>query len=540
VVVILAILRAQWLSLRNSRLGAARRGGLFALLMSLVWYGFWSVLAFEAYSFTVDPSKRDLVESALPRGLMLIVGYWQLTPIFVAGLGASLDLKKLLIYPVHAAMLFWAEVMLRLTTGKEMLLLLSGSVLGLIQNPETGGGRTALQVVPAAVVFVILNLLVAAGLRSLIERLLARKRIREFVILLAVLSAALPQVLLYIGLPKGFLQHFLADNPWLIWPWAAAGRIMLHGHSGLPWPVLFVWLAAGYWFGRWQFGRSLRFDFQAARAASGESGPLDRVSDRLLSLPSLLLPDPVGVEVEKELKTLARSPRFRLVFIMGFTFGLVIWLPMLFRGPQRGGFLAQNFLTLLCVYALTLLGQVTYWNSFGFDRSAAQVYFSLPVPISKTLIAKNIAAALIICGEMFAVTVACFLLRVQPGWPKIAEAYVVTVVAGVFLMSAGNLASVHLPRPMSPERAGQGGGAGRSQAMILLAYPLALLPILLAYGGRYAFHSEPVFYSLMALMAVLGGIVYWIALDSAVETALVKREQILTELSSAEGPIAAD
>ncbi len=47
-------------------------------------------------------------------------------------------------------------------------------------------------------------------------------------------------------------------------------------------------------------------------------------------LPSALLKDPLGALIEKEFRFLVRSPRFRLVFLMGFTFGLVIWLPMVF------------------------------------------------------------------------------------------------------------------------------------------------------------------------------------------------------------------
>ena len=33
--------------------------------------------------------------------------------------------------------------------------------------------------------------------------------------------------------------------------------------------------------------------------------------------------------VEKELRTFARSARFRTVFIMGFSFGLLVWLPVM-------------------------------------------------------------------------------------------------------------------------------------------------------------------------------------------------------------------
>jgi ABC-2 type transport system permease protein len=258
-------------------------------------------------------------------------------------------------------------------------------------------------------------------------------------------------------------------------------------------------------------------------------------------LPSALLPDPVAAIVEKELRTLARTPRFRLVFIMGFTFGLVVWLPMIF-GQRTDHFSAfsDNFLTMVCLYALALLGQVTYWNALGFDRSAAQAYFVWPVPFSRALVGKNLAAAIFVFLEMLAVTAACLLLKMQPSPHKLLEAFLVTPVVAVYLLAAGNLSSVHMPRALSPERAAQGGSAGRSQAFMLFVYPLALLPILLAYGARYAFDSEIAFYAMLAFAAALAALVYWLALESAVNAAERRREQIITELCRTEGPVATE
>src|SRR4029077_18252250 len=99
---------------------------------------------------------------------------------------------------------------------------------------------------------------------------------------------------------------------------------------------------------------------------------LQSLAETFYRSPSLVLPDPLAAIVEKELRTLARTPRYRMVFVMGFSFGLMLWLPMVLRGSAGNSTLSRHFLTLICVYALTLLGQVSYWNCFGFDRSAAQ------------------------------------------------------------------------------------------------------------------------------------------------------------------------
>ena len=62
----------------------------------------------------------------------------------------------------------------------------------------------------------------------------------------------------------------------------------------------------------------------------------------------------------------------------------------------------------------------------------------------------------------------------------------------------------------------------------------------LAYLARFAFASELAFYVVLAMAAAIGGAVYWIAMESAASTALMRREAILQELSKGDGPVASD
>src|SRR4029077_19692225 len=139
--------------------------------------------------------------------------------------------------------------------------------------------------------------------------------------------------------------------------------------------------------------------------------------------------DPLAALVEKEIRFLARSPRFRLVFLMGFTFGLVIWLPIsLGQTAASRSFLGTNYLMVVSVYSLLLLSEVCFWNSFGFDRSAAQIYFLAPVPFSLVLIGKNLTAVFFIMLEISAITIVCGFLGMPLDLKRLAEAY---SVAGV-------------------------------------------------------------------------------------------------------------
>ena len=82
-------------------------------------------------------------------------------------------------------------MLLRLTTGAEMVLVLAGGVAGLFRNPATRGWPAVVPVL----VFIVFNLLLASGARSLLERLLSRRKVREllvFLIFMAVDAAALP------------------------------------------------------------------------------------------------------------------------------------------------------------------------------------------------------------------------------------------------------------------------------------------------------------------------------------------------------------
>jgi ABC-2 type transport system permease protein len=531
-----AIARAQWLSLRNLR-GASLPGLAVTALTSLVWYGLWAFLAAAIFEVMAEPRFRRWVEMGLPRGLAVMTIYWQFAPLLVASLGASLDLRKLVVYPIPERSLFWSEVALRLTTAGEMLLLLTGIVAGLLANPVGGGWRAAPRILLAAGLFTGGNLLLAAGLRNLIERLLSRRGIREIAILTLVLAATLPQLALAWGVPAERLKAWFAEMPLVFWPWAAAARLLLSGSEWTPWLALGCWVAVAYGFGRWQFGRSLRYDFSAAQATV--LAPLGARSSRFewwFRLPGLL-PDPVGALVEKETRTLARTPRFRLVFIMGFTFGLLVWLPFLV-GENRSAAIVGNFLTVVSVYALTLLGQVSYWNAFGFDRSAVLVYYAAPAPLSRALMAKNIAMALYLALEILLVTAACVLLGMPVSVAKALEAVAVTATLALYLFAAGNLSSVYVPRAMHPERVSQGGGGGRMQGLLLLVYPVAGIPVALAYLARYAFETNAAFYGVLGVVALAGAGVYWVAMDSAVRAAEVRRERIVEELARSDGPVA--
>lgn len=527
-----AILWAQWRTLWNFY---PRAGVAWTAVIGALWYGFWLLASVATARLLSSPSSLGVMKTALPGALLVVFLYWQVVPLLMAATGASLELRKLKSYPIPVSQLFGVEAMLRTTAAIEMVLLLGGVTAGVLLNPALPRW-CGLAVAP----FVLFNLFLAVGLRDLLSRILARKRIREVAFLLLVMGAGLPQLLLTRASgshPR--IREWFGGDAWPGWPWTAAASLIQGRDFAHAFSIILAWTLAAAAFGYWQFMRTLSFDADAAASTDSRSTVRQDLLEKFYRLPSMLFADPLGALIEKEFRFLIRSPRFRLVFLMGFTFGLVIWLPMaLGRTGSSTSLLGANYLTVVSVYSLLLLSEVCFWNSFGFDRSAAQIYFLAPVPFSRVLIGKNLSALFFILLEISAVTTVCALLGMPLDTRRLAEAYSVAAVICIFLMGAGNLLSIHHARGVNPATSFRSGAAGRVQAMLFVIYPIAFLPAALAYLARWAFDQQAAFYAVLALDGVAGMIVYRIALDSAVEGADRLKERMITALSAGDGPIA--
>src|ERR1700690_2598949 len=520
-----AILEAQWKCTWHL-LARPSGGHVLAGVLWLFWYGLWTFLGVAAGFLTGLSSRQDL-ESTLPAILMGTCLFWQLAPILTTDAGASLNVRKLLLYPISDGQLFVVELLLRLTTALEMLLVLAGTGVGLALNPAVPRWLPA----PRLLIFIVFNLFLSAGLRSLLERLLAIRRVRELVVLLMVTCGALPQLLGTSGRGRALRRLFSARQTILL-PWAAAARLALGSEVALALAILGAATAAAYAFGRLQFRRTLRFDMAAAGSTGSAGGA--RFTDRLYGWPAALFRDPLAALVEKELKTLARSPRFRVVFLMGFSFGAILWWPLMHGGHSVPGRL--SYPVVVSGYAMILLAEVAFWNQFGFDRSAAQLYFSAPPPFWLVLRAKNLAGMTFVVLEIALILLVCALLRVPLPLENIVQAILVTLVFSLYFLSVGNLSSVYQARPVNPEHSYGRSSAGRFQVYMLLLFPVMVAPVFLAYVAAWYFDSRPLFYEILAVDALAGAVCYLFATRAAVAAAETRKEDFLTALGQSGGP----
>jgi len=536
---IAAILLAQWRSMRSFRTGTGGAGAVVSWISGLLFYGFWAAGAFGAQAFFSNPENGRLFAPVLSASLLLIILYWQVTPVITASMGASVDLKKLLAYPIPHAKLFVVELLLRLTTCAEMILVLIGIGIGLARNPETGGLLRLPRLLGTALLFIAFNVLLSAAVRSLLERQLLRKRMKEVMMFLFIAITVAPQLLLMKGFrPRDLDTKQFPDAPFL--PWSAASHLFLGTAFLIPLLTLAVLLIAVYLLARWQFEINLHVDVAVSASSSVALTAPSTRWEMLFRWPAMLFPDPTAAIIEKELRSLLRTPQFRFIFITGAAFGLVMYLPHLMGGNKYPhSFFNQNIISFCSVYGVLLLGQVSYFNCFGYERSAVQAWFSYPVPFITTLVAKNLAALTFILVEICLVYLTFFVLRFQPSPGKLAESLVVTLIAALYMMSLGNIASVRMARPLNATQISQGGSTRALNVILLLLVPVVLLPIVLAYWARSVFQSNIVFFTLLAGAAAFGAVLYSIGLHSAVEAATSRREKILSQLSRGEAPLSA-
>lgn len=531
-----AIVRAQWRAWLNQ--GPKSAWGMW--IVYLVWYGFAAFLAWVAA--TVLPEIKDprrlaqTVEAALFLGLL----YWQLIPILLASTGMSLDLKRLLVYPVHASNLFLIEVILRLSTGMEVAIALSGVAVGLWRHPDAPWWGPLI-----FIPYMAFNMFLSAGVRDLLARLMSKRGVRELVVFGVVLVSALPQMLVMMFPPERMrgqqILHFFDNLPFLPLPWTLSARTAVGDGAWWAAPLVLLWLGLGLWFGYRQFIAGMSWD-RAEKPREKKAPNLRTIAaagwlESFYRLPSRLLPDPLGILVEKEVRFLSRASRFRLVFLMGFSFGLIIWFPLAFRVGREQGMLAQNFLVWVSLYATLMLGDVLFWNCFGFDRQAVQAYFVMPVRFSTILVGKNVAAVSLLFLEILLVTVACMLFRINVTLDKVLEAFAVTGMVCLFLLPVGNLMSVRMPRPTDPSSSWRNASGGKAQLLLLVVYPLLGIPVALPYLSRYAFGTQLAFYLTLAGGYIIAGITYYVAMESAVEYAVRESEATIAALSKGEGPI---
>jgi len=314
----------------------------------------------------------------------------------------------------------------------------------------------------------------------------------------------------------------------------AAQSLGYFSFSGIA--AILCWNGLAGLLARRQFMKSLRQEdsFRPAARLSKSRGGFDPIGEL-----TSRLSDPLGALVEKELRTLIRMPRIRVLFGMACIFSIFVFLPLAIESGEHS-FMGQNAVPVTSLYGLLLLSDALLLNIFGFDRGATQLYFTTPPTMSTVIAAKNLAAVLLVAVQSLAVPLLSILFRMPVTGLTLLAGFLSSAGVTVFLLSAGNLLSVTLPRPINPKSAFRKQGGAKVQMWLLFCTFGMFLLVGFAFLARWAADRDWVLLAVLALELAIGLVVYRIALESSIARALSNREYIVSELSKSVAPLGSD
>lgn len=381
--------------------------------------------------------------------------WWQVFPIFVAGIGPNFEFAKLLRFPLSLR----AFYLLGLGYGLSDFAAVSS--ICWILSMLAGAASARMDVVPvmlvASLLFVIFNLTMERLVGSWLEKLLAKRKTRELFLGLFVLSMIslnfLNPVMQRWG--KGARPRLTEYIPYLSWlPGSLAGDAVraaaTANHRGILVGVggLFAWacLATVLLWQRYavQYAGEEISDSPRPAAATRKKEKKEGAAGEL---PRFISPQVAGVIV-KEFRYLTRN---------GFAFLSLVFPPVMVVfftlqfGPgsvlKEHTLKATLFFPAIMAYMILVLLAPAY-NSFAYEGKGIQTYFMAPVRFQDVLLGKNLFLAALVAFEL-ALSLAILTFRV--GWPG-TSAFAATVTAGAFAVSGqmaiANWSSLSFPKKM--------------------------------------------------------------------------------------------
>ncbi len=522
-----------WAQFRIGRnhLPRAGLGTIVAWFALLFWYGLYTALAFFLASRIPQTPISELAKW-LPVGLLAVFLFWQIIPLFTLSSGWSLELNKLRIYPVSDGALLGIEILLRITTAPELLIVLAGAITGLFRHAEVA------RFAPLAILaFIPLNLFLQLGVRDLILHSFERNRFRELFAVLLISVAVLPQLLLRTGLGMKFKPYFLLIAENHAAPWYDVAALSLGSLRFSDIAFLLFWTAVSFGFASWMFTRSLSAEDGFQRGGAGDSRH-DAAEFALSAYLARAFRDPLAALVQKELQSLIRMPRFRVLFGMSCVLGLAVFVPAAIRGHDpAANFMHNNLLPVVNVYGLLLLSDTLLLNSFGLDRGASQTYFVMPLSLDTVLKAKNLTAIGFVALQSAVILLVAALARAQITLSSVTSGLLASAVVTVFLLTIGNWTSLSMPRPADPKQTFKKQAGARMQIWFLGCAVGLFVLVGFAFLARYALQSDWALLGALSFELLVGLIVYYLGLESAAKRGIRDREKIVQVLSRSGSPV---
>ena len=442
----------RWRILKNSLRRKQNRWDL----IGMIWVGFSSAIlvmglavAFYAGGYALVAKGRAEWLGLLYWGIFL---WWQLLPVFAAGFGTSFEFASLLRFPMNLRAFYLLGLGYGLTDFGAL------AAICWIVAMIAGAGGAKLSIVPGMLLvsslFVVLNVTMERLIGSWVEKILAKRRMRELFIggfILAMVSLNFLNPALQKWRHFGRLVQYV---PYLVWsPGSLAGHAAASAAVGNAHGFLIATAGVFAWVVLMSLLLKGRFAaLYAGEEISDSAGPTVRRAPARMRITSAERPGflraPVAGMIAKEFRYLTRN---------GFAFvGLVIPPVMVFFFTMQfgpGSVLKEHslkpamFFPGITAYLILILMSPAY-NSFAYEGKGIQTYFMAPVEFRDVLLGKNLFVVAMIAFELMLCLV---LLTVRLGWPGL-PLFAATIMAGALgvtgQLAIANWSSLSFPKKM--------------------------------------------------------------------------------------------
>jgi ABC-2 type transport system permease protein len=524
----------RWLILKH---GLRRKNNVWDLI-GMIWVGVFSSAIVIGLSFAFFFGGYEFLLKNRASWLALLYWaiflWWQVFPIFVAGFGSNFEFATLLRFPLSLR----AFYLLGLGYGLSDFAAISGIIWTVCMI--AGAATARFSVLPAialvSLLFVLINLTIERLVGSWVEKLLAKRRMRELFVALFVMCMVSLNFLnpLLQRWGHGAQPKILKIFPYVSWmPGSLAGNAVaaaVGANLGGYWVGLgglLVWavIASGL---LWQRFAAL-YGGEVISETAAPSIAKKRVKKRVETeeQPGLLSPQVTAVMV-KEFHYLTRNGFAFLQLLLPPI--MVVFLSLQF-GP--GSVLRQHslkpamFFPGALAYLMLILLSPAY-NSFAYEGKGIQTYFMAPVRFQDVLLGKNLFLGVLVSFELI---LSLGLLTWRIGWPG-TPIFAATILAGVFAvvgqLAIANWSSLSFPKKME---LGKMKGQRNSGVAVWAAFGVQIVLMgigtLVLFAGRWT--NSPwlpsIAFAAMAIASVGG----YVASLSAMNGLAEQKKEVLIE-----------
>jgi hypothetical protein len=463
--------------------------------------------------------------------------WWQIFPIVAAGFGVSFDFRALLRFPVSFGAFYTIGLAYGLAdfTGLAAVCWMLAIVLGAAAAKLT----LLLPMVLVAMVFVAFNVALERLLGSWMERLLARRRTRElffavFILLMVSLQLLGPMLNRYGNSAEPWLVRVL---PYLAYfPASLAGKGVGAASAGNY--REFVLAAAGVACYAVFFGGLLWVRFAAqyrGEELSETPVPEKAIRNRVRPKSSAdvfgLLSPQVAAVVRKEIRYLLRNGFAALLLLVPpiLVFALITQATLFRISQAKNGISPELFFPGLVAYIILILMAPAY-NSFAYENTGVQTYFTAPLQFRDVFLGKNFVQVSLIVTELTLCIVAFYYRAGLPAAPIFTATLAAIVFTVVGQLSIANWSSLSFPRKLA---FGQLHGQRQSGMAVLVAFGAQILlfgisSLILALGRWTGDRWLPAKAFALLAAAAVGG--YVASLDALTSYAEKKKEKLIEAL----------